>query len=76
MITSPCGVRRESRSSARESSSPLPARRHIPPQKDGKFINLGAYGKGSYREGHEGFGFDLEKYSMRQQGEEALRRSK
>ena len=36
--------------------------------KDGKFINLGAYGKGSYEKVMKGFGFDLEKYSYEAAG--------
>lgn len=38
------------------------------PTKDGKFINLGAYGKGSYEKVMKGFGFDLEKYSYEAAG--------
>ena len=44
------------------------------PTKDGKYINLGAYGKGAYEKVMKGFGFDLEKYSYEAAGgsEEAL----
>lgn len=38
------------------------------PTKDGKFINLGAYGKGMYEKVMKGFGFDLEKYSYEAAG--------
>ena len=42
--------------------------------KDGKYINLGAYGKGAYEKVIKGFGLDLEKYSYEAAGgsEEAL----
>ena len=42
--------------------------------KDGKYINLGAYGKGAYEKVMNGFGFDLEKYSYEAAGgsQEAL----
>lgn len=36
--------------------------------KDGKFINLGAYGKGAYEKVIKGFGLDLEKYSYEAAG--------
>lgn len=36
--------------------------------KDGKYINLGAYGKGAYEKCMKGFGFDLEKYSYEAAG--------
>lgn len=42
--------------------------------KDGKYINLGAYGKGAYEKVIKGFGLDLEKYSYEAAGgsQEAL----
>jgi crotonobetainyl-CoA:carnitine CoA-transferase CaiB-like acyl-CoA transferase len=42
--------------------------------KDGKFINLGTYGKGPYEKVMKAFGFDLDKYSYEAAGgsEEAL----
>ena len=42
--------------------------------KDGKYINLGAYGKTAYEKCMKGFGFDLEKYSYEAAGgsEEAV----
>lgn len=36
--------------------------------KDGKYINLGAYGKTAYEKVMKGFGFDLEKYSYEAAG--------
>ena len=38
------------------------------PTKDGKFINLGAYGKGAYEKVMKAFDFDLEKYSYEAAG--------
>lgn len=42
--------------------------------KDGKYINLGAYGKGAYEKVIKGFGLDLDKYSYEAAGgsQEAL----
>lgn len=36
--------------------------------KDGKYINLGAYGRGAYEKVIKGFGLDLEKYSYEAAG--------
>jgi crotonobetainyl-CoA:carnitine CoA-transferase CaiB-like acyl-CoA transferase len=38
------------------------------PTKDGKFINLGTYGKGPYEKVIKAFGFDLDKYSYEKAG--------
>ena len=50
-----------------------PARLYL--SKEGKYINLGAYGKSSYEKCLKAFGFDLEKYSYEAAGnsEEAVK---
>ncbi len=74
MITSPCGVRGgnpEARQGIKQSTY-QPA--GIFPHKKTASSLIWVHMKGSYKKGHEGFGFDLENIPMRQQ-EEALRRS-